>query len=191
MDGFGLRALRMNLIPYYLNRKKVQDSKYAMGLLFDLVMELSASTRTRARMDMMVCVNKNGKPGQGIFRDKANEHLVKEAKTSMSSLQGNLKDLILEKNISSMSIINQVTAHDKHSMLDSTSGGSSYDYIGQERRDVFDKEIRSVNPFSSDRDKVTFYDKSKGSPFSGMDLPNLSRFVDRNRNRFRKQKLIK
>ena len=94
MDAFGLRAVRMVMIPYYLNRKKAQTSKYAMGLLFDVMMELSASERTRARMDNMVCVNNSGKSGEGIFRDKANEHIIREAKTSMAGLHGNLKELI-------------------------------------------------------------------------------------------------
>ena len=190
MDAFGLRAVRMTMIPYYLNRKLVQDSKYAMGLLFDLVMELSASERTRARMDNMVCVNKNGKPGEGIFRDKANEHIIREAKQSMNSLHGNLKDLNLEKNITSLSIVNQVTAHDKVSMLDGSSSSRSYDHIGDERREAIAKELFKVNPFSKDRSKIDFFDKSKGSPFTGMDLPSLERFMKRNRDKFRKQQLI-
>ena len=190
MDALGLRAIRMVMIPYYLNRKKEQTSKYAMGLLFDLVMELSASERTRARMDLMVCVNKNGRPGEGIFRDKANEHIIREAKTSMAGLHGNLKDLNLEKNITSLSIVNQVTAHDRKSMLQNMTSHSSYDYIGDDKRDVIAQEISKVNPFSKDREKVDFYDKTFGSPFAKMELSNLSRFMDRNKAKFRKQKLI-
>ena len=70
-DTLGLRAFRISMITYFLNRKQdVQDSKYAYSLLLDLVLELNASERTRQRMDNMVCVNVNGKPGEGIHRDK-------------------------------------------------------------------------------------------------------------------------
>ena len=75
-------------------------------------------------------------------------------------------------------------------MLDNASSSSSYDYIGEEKREAIAKEIFKVNPFSRDREKLDFYDKSLGSPFAGMDLPSLSRFMDRNRDKFRKQKLI-
>jgi hypothetical protein len=47
-DAVGLRAYRVAMITYHLNRKQdVQDSSYARSLLFDRVVELSASERTK------------------------------------------------------------------------------------------------------------------------------------------------
>ena len=77
-DAFGLRAFRISMIIYFLNRKQeVQDSKYAYSLLLDLVQELNSSERTQKRMENIVCVNVKGLPGEGIHRDKKCEHFVK------------------------------------------------------------------------------------------------------------------
>ena len=57
-DALGLRGLKTSMICYFLNRKQNrQDSKYAAALLLDLVLELGASDRTRARMGNTVVVN--------------------------------------------------------------------------------------------------------------------------------------
>jgi hypothetical protein len=93
-DALGLRAFRISMILYFLNRKElVQDSKYAYSLLLDLVMELNASDRTRQRMDNMVCVNVKGKPGEGIHRDKKCEHFVKEVKVALKGTHSSLKEI--------------------------------------------------------------------------------------------------
>ena len=96
----------------------------------------------------------------------------------------------MEKNITSLSIVNQVTAHDMKSMLFNKASSSSYDYIGDDKREEIAREILKVNPFSKDRDQFDFYDKASGSPFAGMDLKSLGRFMDRNKDKFRTQKLI-
>ena len=93
-DALGLRAFRISMILYFLNRKElVQDSKYAYSLLLDLVLELNASDRTRQRMDNMVCVNVKGKPGEGIHRDKKCEHFVKEVKVALKGTHSSLKEI--------------------------------------------------------------------------------------------------
>ena len=46
------------------------------------------------------------------------------------------------------------------------------------------EEIAKVNPFSTARDKVDFYDKSMGSPFSGLTKTKVDSFVERNRKNF-------
>ena len=173
------------MITYHLNRKQnVQDSCYARSMLFDRVVELSASERTKARMDHLVCVNKKGKPGQGIHRDKENEIRIRETKTSIRGMHCNLKDLTLEKTMSSLSIINQITQHDMESMLCEQKSQTSYNYLGPERTEDMRKEIERVNPFSRTRPKQTFYDKSRGSPFSGMTVQKLENFVERNKKNF-------
>ena len=76
------------------------------------------------------------------------------------------------------------------SMLNNARSHSSYDHIGDENRKIIAEEINTVNPFSKDRSKVKFFDKSKGSPFAGMELPSLDRFMKRNREKFRTTRLI-
>ena len=185
-DALGLRGIKVAMIGYFLNRKQHrQDSKYAAGLLLDLVLELGASERTRTRMENTVCVNTCGKPGGGKHRDMVNEHIVKTTKTAIRGMHSNLKDLNVDKTISSLSIVNQETEHDIKSMLCESSGShASNDYIGIERREVMREEISKMNPFSRKRDKLEFYDKCRGSPFSGLNMEKVGRFVDRNKKNF-------
>ena len=52
-DGLGLRAVRLAMIPYFLNRKQDhQDSKYAARLLVNRIWYMQASQRTKARIDL-------------------------------------------------------------------------------------------------------------------------------------------
>ena len=92
-DALGLRGFRVAMICYFLNRKQNrQDSKYAFALLFDLVQELSASQRTRQRMDETVVINTSGRPGDGKHRDMVNEHVVAETKRAIRGMHCNLKE---------------------------------------------------------------------------------------------------
>ena len=94
-DALGLRGLKIAMVGYFLNRKQNrQDSKYAPALLFDLVLELTASERTRSRMENTVCVNTSGKPGDWKHRDMVNEHIVRETKTAIRGMHSNLKESI-------------------------------------------------------------------------------------------------
>ena len=65
-DAVGLRALRRISIVTF--RSKSSKSKYALYLLLDLVIELSASERSKARMDYLCCVNPSGVKGGYLFR---------------------------------------------------------------------------------------------------------------------------
>ena len=185
-DALGLRAIKIAMIGYFLNRKQHrQDSKYAAALLFDIVLELSASERTRIRMENTVCVNPSGKLGGGTHRDMVNEHVVRETKTAIRGMHSNLKDLNVDKTITSLSIVNQVVNHDLNSMLcDSSRGNDTRDYIGEDRRAVMTEEIAKVNPFCKTRKKVDFFEKSRGSPFSGLNMEKVGRFTARNRKIF-------
>ena len=188
-DALGLRALRITMIVYFLNRKTtVQDSKYARCLLFDLVLELSSSERTRQRMDNYVCVNPRGQPGQAIFRDKQNEIFVKADKAALRGLHSNIADIDVLKTVGALSSISAIIKHDRDSMLfKSSSSTTSHDYIGNERRDIIGKEVAKVDPFGVDRDKVELYDKSRGSsPYHGLTADWLTTFVERNRSNFKR-----
>ena len=96
-DAQGLRALKTNMVTYFLNRKQNrQDSKYAIALFFDLVLEQSASERTRTRMENTVCINTSGKPGDGKHRDLVNEHVVRETKGAIKGMHSSLKEEIIK-----------------------------------------------------------------------------------------------
>ena len=188
-DAQGLRAFRISMMLYFLNRKQaIQDSKYAYSLLLDLMQELKASERTQRRMDNLVCINVRGKPGEAIHRDKKCEHFVREVKNALKGTHSSLKDLNVEKTVSSISVVNRIVGHDLESMLcNSLSSNTSYDYIGEERRKLMNEKVSEVNPFSKSREKVNFFDKSKGTPFAGMTLEKVQRFLDRNRTNYRRR----
>ena len=188
-DAFGLRGLKISMICYFLNRKQNrQDSKYAAALLLDLVLESGASERTRTRMDNTVCVNRSGQVGGGVHRDMVNEHVVKETKTAIRGMHSNLKDVNLEKTISSLSVVTQITDHDHKSMLSPRlSSHASHDYIGDNRREVMIAEIAKIDPFNKNRDKIDFFEKTAGSPFSGLNMEKIDRFTERNKKNFNRK----
>ena len=183
-DSLGFHALRIVMISYFLSRKEKQDSKYACDLLTDLVMELSASPRTRERMNQLVCVNPSGKPGQAIARDKRCEHEVRRAKEEMRSLHGPLKDSLVERRITGQNALNLILEHDRLSLLQNKISQSSYDFIGQERRESIAEQLSKVEPFSKLRPKITFEEKSTGSVFSSLTLAKLDRFVKLKKSNF-------
>ena len=77
-DAEGLRALKRVMIPYFLSKSPDRMmSKYAAFTLIDLVVELSASERTRKRLDLYVATNPSGTMGGGLFKDKFEEHCVR------------------------------------------------------------------------------------------------------------------
>ena len=83
--------------------------------------------------------------------------------------------------------MNQVTSHDMESMLCTNTGShASRDYIGSERREVMAEEIAKINPFSKNRERIDLFDKSRGSPFSGLNMEKVDRFTDRNRSNFKR-----
>ena len=59
-DGQGLRAVKFALIPYFLNKKNVQDSKYALYLLDEHVDFQGLSDRDKARVDQYSSINTSG-----------------------------------------------------------------------------------------------------------------------------------
>ena len=183
-NSLGLHALRIVMIPYFLARKEKQDSKYAASLLIDLVMELSASPRTRERMNQLVCVNPGGKPGQAIARDKRCEHEVRRAKEEMRSLHGPLKDSLVEKRITGQNALHLILEHDRDSLLQNKMSQSSYDSVGVERRKIIADELEKVEPFSKLRSKVKFKEQRSTSVFGSLNFQKLEKFVNMKKTNF-------
>ena len=183
-DGLGLRALRTVMIPYMLNRKEIQDSKYAPRLLFNRIWFIQASKRTQARIDMMACCNPSGKPGHSIARDMENEHKVKSTKNILRGLHSQLGDLTVEKSVLGSNILNIIESHDREAMMLLEEGGkTSYRYLSTEQKTKIRQEIRKMKPFEYNRGKVDYFDKTR-SVFSGLPLEQIERFLLRNKLNF-------
>ena len=67
-DSKGLRTLRRISVAFFRNKAKAATSKYALYTFLDLVVDLSASERSRRRMDYYVTVNPSGSVGGGMSR---------------------------------------------------------------------------------------------------------------------------
>ena len=186
-DGLGLRAARTVMIPYFLNRKAdTQDSKYAPRLLFNRIAFLQSSLRTQARIDNMACCNPSGKPGRSIARDQQNEHKVKTTKMLLRGLHSQLTDLSVEKTIVGSNILELLESHDKSAMLLPEDGGkTSHRYLSDVQKEKIRKEVVRVDPFNTKREKVDYFDKTRGM-FSGLKLEQIDRFLIRNKANFKR-----
>ena len=67
-DSKGLRTLRRISVAFFRNKAKAATSKYALYTFLDLVVDLSASERSRRRMDCYVTVNPSGTVAGGMSR---------------------------------------------------------------------------------------------------------------------------
>ena len=98
-DAMGLRMLRRIMIPYFRNKSREATSSYARNTLMDLVVELSSSKRSRARMDNLVCINQSGTRGGYQFRDKVNEIYVQDVKGHLDRQHTDHHDLQVRDHI--------------------------------------------------------------------------------------------
>ena len=180
-DAEGLRALRRIMVSYFLAQKPKQDSKYASFTLTDLIVELSASERSRERMDSYVTINPSGTAGGGLFRDKFNEHCIRAVKDCLRGTHGGLDDIRLEKEIGGLSVLTCIHQHNRSSALRGKVGKQhSKDLVGETVREQLEENVDKYDPFNREREiSYTFLDKSKGSPFNGLTEPDLERFIKR------------
>ena len=186
-DAEGLRALRRVMIPYFLAKKVSRlDSKYASFTLIDLVVELSASERTRKRMDLYVVINPSGTLGGGLFRDKHEENCIRNVKMRLRNTHGFIDDLKLEKEIGGLSVITELTQHNRRSMLRGRTGKEhSKDMVGQDVKDQLEEQVAKFNPFSKQRPQYSFYDKVSGGPFHGLTQEMVCKFIDSKKREFK------
>ena len=184
-DGLGIRALRTVMILYMLNKREKQTSKYAPMLLLNKIYYLGASPRTQARIDMLACVNPTGEKGRNLARDEYNEHKVRATKECLRGLHSQLSDINVSKAMLGGHMLSQIESHDKESLQMAQSGGrSSHKYFNPDQKEKIKQEIQRVKPFDKSREKIKFYDKSKGSVFSGLAKPQVERFLERNKRLF-------
>ena len=184
-DGMGVRAVRKVMIPYFLNKKIAQTSKYAISLMSNLVNFMGASERTKQRIDLLATCNPTGGLGKSLARDQVNEHKVKLVKESVRGLHSQLTDSVLSKAVLGDNVLHQIQEHDEESMLLRFSGGrTSYRYIGEAERVKIRAEIEQVKPFDLNREKREYFEKTSGSVFSGLSLERVDKFLARNKVNF-------
>ena len=187
-DAEGLRALRRIMVSYFLAQKPNRlDSKYASFTLIDLVVELSASQRTRKRMDLYVTINPSGTAGGGLFRDKYEEHCVRAVKGCLRSTHGGLDDIKLEKEVGGLSVITEIIQHNRNSVLRGRVGKEhAKDLVGDEVREQLEENAAKFDPFNRTRQtKFTLLDKSKGGAFKGLTVAILDKFIENKKREYK------
>ena len=91
----------------------------------------------------------------------------------------------VSKSMLGSNVLSHIETHDRDSTLIPQGGGrSSHSYFSDDQKNKIREEIERVKPFDKRREKIQFYDKSKGSVFSGLSEINLKRFLERNRKLF-------
>ena len=187
-DAEGLRALRRIMVPYFLAKSPGRMvSKYASFTLIDLVVELSASPRTRRRMDLYVTINPSGTVGGGLFRDKHEEHCVGAVKKCLKNTHGGIDDIKLEKEVGGLSVITELVQHNRRSVLRGKIGKNhSNDMIGQEVRDQLEESVTKYDPFNKQRNvQYSFYDKPVGGIFAGLTEERVIRFIENKKREYK------
>ena len=186
-DAEGLLAIQRLMVPYFLGSNlKCQNVKYADWTLFDIVVLLSSSPRTRARREQGCVVNPSGTAGGGLFWDKYCEHVVRMVKECLRRQHGGLDDIRIEKDIGGLSVITALNNHNRLSLLKGKIGKEhSQDYVKEPARIVLDEQIKRLDPFNRTRAQpVTFYEKVRGSPTAGLKKEEVLRFLPRKEQEF-------
>ena len=188
-DSELLEALRLTLMLEFLNKNAngAQTAAYSYLLMLDRVVETIASERSRWRMRHLVCVNPSGKAGGGEFRDKVMEHIVRVVKGVFDSLGiSEASDLQIQKAVAALTPAALICEHDRVSAgLPSRAKQHAGDLVKQERREMIRERVEAVAAFSPDREEVTDYlVKPRGSPFHGLEVEAVDRFLTRQKKNF-------
>ena len=186
-DSEGLRALERLMITYFLaGNIQSQNCKYADYTLFDLVVFLSSSPRTQQRMEENIVINPSGTPEGGMFWDKWCEVVVRSVKNCLRRQHRGMDDISLEKDIGGLSVSAALKHHSRLSLQRGTLGKEhSHDYVKEEARMIIKEEVMKLDPFSRDREEpVVFFDKPRGSLYSGLTGAEVERFLMRKKKEF-------
>ena len=181
----GIRAVRLVMIFYFLNKKLLQSSKYTWALLSNLVSFMGASPWTKARIDLLATCNPTGGQGKGLARDQINEHAVKSVKNCVRGLHSQLTDNVLTKAVLGDNVLSQIHEHNDDSMLLRSSGGrTSYRYMNEDQRKKVREELERIQPFDLKREKIEYFEKMSGSIFGGLNWARVEKFLERNKKNF-------
>ena len=164
-DAKGLLTLEKLMVFYFLGSNlSSQIVKYSDYTLYDVILFLSSSERTRQRMTDTPVINVSGTAKGGQFMDKYCEIVVRQIKEPLRRQHGGLDDILMEKDIGGLSVISSVTQHQKASMLKDKIGKErSHDYVGEQAKLVLKEQITRLDPFNKSRtEMVIFNEKVRG-----------------------------
>ena len=184
-----LEALELTLMLEFLNKNKsgAQTSKYSYFLLLDIIVKRTSCERSKERMANLCVVNPSGQRGGGLFRDKVNEHIVRQVKEILDALGISLaKDLDIQKMVASVTPATLITEHDlRSSGFPTKFKQHSADMIGKERTEMIRQHVAEVGTFRAGREKqMDFLHKFRGSPFYDLKLAAIKRFLERNKTAY-------
>ena len=186
-DAEGLLAIQRLMVTYFLGANlSSQNIKYADYTLFDIVVLLSSSPRTRARREQNCVVNPSGTAGGGLFWDKYCEHVVRMVKECLRRQHGGLDDIRIEKDVGGLSVLASLNHHGRLSLLKGKIGKEHcQDYVKQPARMIIQEQIKRLDPFQKDRaEPVTFCEKVRASPTAGLKKEEVLRFLPRKEQEF-------
>ena len=187
-DAEGLITLEKLMIFFFLaSNLSTQNVKYADYTLFDVVLFLSSSKRTRQRMIDTPVINVSGTAGGGQFMDKYCEIVVRQIKEPIRRQQGGLDDILLEKDVGGLSVKSSINTHQRAALLHGKVGKErSHDYVGKQAKGILEEQINKLDPFNRTRaEAVVFEEKVRGSPTDGMTKEFCSRFMVRKRKEWK------
>ena len=185
-DGLGCRAVRTAMILYFLNKKLAQTSKYAASLLVNKIYFLGASEKTKERIDYLACCNPKGGEGNGLDRDIVNEHKVRECKDVFKGLHSQLTDSVVTKSVLGENVVSMLRSHDNDSIQYHAPSSKTQQYMTEDEKLRIRSELVRIQPFSHERQKIEYFDKISGSPFTGLTKDRILWFLKRNQSNFRK-----
>ena len=122
------------------------------------------------------------------FSDKFIENVNHIVKEKMKSQSRGLDDVDVVKAVGAISVETNLVQYHKLSIgMQAKAKQHAHDMIGEDRVQVMMERIEESDPFSSTRKKVLdFVVTPKGSPFSGMDQEQLTRFTKRQLANYRR-----
>ena len=115
-----------------------------------------------------------------------NEIKVREVKAAIARQHSALKDLQIQTLVRSLSLMCSLHKHNLRSRLaEFASRHTSSDTVGDDRRQMMRSLMERNDPFNFTRGCVTDWElKSKGSPFAGLTVQTMSRFLNSTRDKF-------
>jgi hypothetical protein len=166
-DGRGIRAVKLALVPYLLNRSVVQNSKYARWLFVEYADFNRLSDRDKWRVDRYCTVNTSGRAGDNVPHDMSNEHLIGKLKTTISAMWSKLSMQQLEKSVLGLNVMTLVKDLDREvmGMEVGTGGGHSSARITDEQKIEMKELFQEEKPFcikppeDGGREKVEYVDQ--------------------------------
>lgn len=84
-----------------------------------------------------------------------------------------------------VSVLDKLCTHNRASLLKSRAGKeSSHDLVGDQARQSLEEQVSVADPFGKRCGKVQFKEKVRGSPYGGLKLTEVQRFLKRTKKTY-------